>query len=180
MSVKRELIDRQELYEILCHDDRHGLYVDHVDGYEDCLFFGGCGNDFLNIMNKAITVDAVEVVRGRWQRFLRGYSYGDVWDMDFWFIHTVKPMLIHLREHSYSIPAEFENNERGWHDVLSNMISCLDMMDQTKVYKFLGFGDFGERINITLEDHKHVDDIMEANKNRFFELFSKYFYNLWD
>lgn len=119
-------------------------------------------------------------LRARCQRFLRGYSYGDVWDMDCWFIDTVKPMLIHLRDHGCGIPAEFENNEKGWHDVLSDMISCLDMMDQDKVYEFLGLSDFRERVGMTLEDYKHVGDIMETNKNRFFELFSKYFYCLWD
>ena len=66
MKIKRELIDIQELYEILCHDERHGLYVDHTDGYEDHTFFNGCGNDFLAIMNKATIIDAVEVVHGQW------------------------------------------------------------------------------------------------------------------
>lgn len=30
------------------------------------------------------------------------------------------------------------------------------------------------------EDYKKVDDIMTENKERFFELFSKWFYSLWD
>lgn len=40
----------------------------------------------------------VDCLRARLQRFKRGYSYGDVWDMDCWFKRTVKPMLIHLRD----------------------------------------------------------------------------------
>ena len=31
--------------------------------------------------------------RQRCQRFLRGYADSDVWDMDHWFIDTLKPMM---------------------------------------------------------------------------------------
>ena len=40
-------------------------------------------------------------LRRRVQRFKRGYAYSDVWDIDYWFMGTVKPMLIHLRDQSF-------------------------------------------------------------------------------
>ena len=120
--------------------------------------------------------------RARCQRFKRGWAYGDVWDMDVWFMHTVKPMLIHLRDYGIGIPGEFvvdgENQRANWETVLTEMINCLDMMDEDNVYESLGFYDYDQLLSI--EDYKRVGAIMEENKNRFFELFSKYFYALWD
>ena len=119
-------------------------------------------------------------LRARIQRFKRGYSYGDVWDMDYWFINTVKPMLIHLRDHGCGIPGElyvYGNNERAnWENVLTEMINCLDLMDEDNAEMYLGiaYNDY------SLENSKKTWDLMRENKNRFFELFNKYFYSLWD
>ena len=124
--------------------------------------------------------------KSRCQRFKRGYSYGDVWDMDCWFIHTVKPMLIHLRDYGIGIPGtlvvECENKREAWEAVLTEMIDCLTLMEEENVYEHL-FGENWfelERDDNILEDWKRVCAIMDQNKNRFFELFSKYFYCLWD
>ena len=119
----------------------------------------------------------VDCLRARWQRFMRGYSYGDVWDMDNWFMRTVKPMLIHLRDHHCGVPIEFEHDDKAWCDILTDMISCLNMMDESQVYKELGFNN---RLNMTKEDYETVYRVMENSKNRFFELFGKHFYSLWD
>jgi hypothetical protein len=118
--------------------------------------------------------------RRRYQRFKRGWSYGDVWDMFDWFIGMAKPMLTHLRDYHCGVPFEFQNNEDGWSAVLQEMIDCLELMDEYNVYKYLGFVDQDGYKRMTCEDYKKVNDIMETNKNRFFELFSKYFYSLWD
>lgn len=132
---------------------------------------------YYRIKNKLIY--DVDSLRARIQRFKRGYSYGDVWDMDFWFMRTVKPMLIHLRDHGIGIPNELylqdADNERIlWENTLTEMISCLELMDQNNVYDYLGYSKLGPK------DYEKVYQIMEENKNRFFELFSKHFYSLWD
>ena len=123
----------------------------------------------------------VDCLRARWQRFLRGYSYGDVYDMDFWFMRTVKPMLIHLRDHGIGIPNELyqegkENEREAWETILTEMINCLDLMDEDNAEKHLGISDD----NYSFENHEKKWALMEENKNRFFELFSKYFYSFWD
>lgn len=118
-------------------------------------------------------------LKGRIQRFKRGYAYGDVWDMDQWFMRTVKPMLIHLRTHGMSYPCEF-NDYDEWGAVLDEMIKCLEFMDEDSILHFLGFVEDDYYKRMTIEDYKHVGEIMFENKNKFFELFSKYFYNLWD
>lgn len=119
--------------------------------------------------------------RRRCQRFKRGYAYSDVWDIDFWFKRTIKPMLVHLRDHGIGIPWELYNhedeNERiDWENILTEMIECLDLMDEDNVQEHLGIADDDHSI----ESYQKVTELMDANKDRFFELFSKWFYCLWD
>ena len=126
--------------------------------------------------------------KARCQRFIRGYSYSDVWNMDQWFRETVKPMLIHLRDHGCGIPGDLyqegENERANWEAVLTEMVDCLTLMEENNVYKHL-FGenwfeqDLFDRDTI-LANWELVNSVMDKNKNRFFELFSKYFYHLWD
>jgi hypothetical protein len=119
--------------------------------------------------------------RRRCQRFKRGYAYSDVWDIDCWFKQTIKPMLIHLRDHGIGIPWDLYNhedeNERiDWENILTEMVECLNLMDEDEVQKYLGISDD----DWSVESYNKVNDLMDKNKNRFFELFSKHFYSLWD
>lgn len=118
--------------------------------------------------------------RCRCQRFKRGWAYGDVWDLDVWFMHTVKPMLIHLRDHGISIPNELyidcENERVNWENTLTEMITCLELMDEDAAREHLDISDS----DYSFESYQKTNDFMEENKNRFFELFSKYFFDLWD
>lgn len=120
-------------------------------------------------------------LRCRCQRFKRGYSYSDIWDMDCWFKRTVKPMLIHLRDHGCGVPNDLyldgvENEREAWEAVLTEMVDCLTLMDEDEVEKYLGIVDD----DWSIESYNKVNNLMETKKNRFFELFSKYFYSLWD
>ena len=117
----------------------------------------------------------------RCQRFKRGWAYGDVWDMDFWFMRTVKPMLIHLKDHGVGVPnnlylQDADNERIIWENTLTEMINCLELMDEDNAEKYFGISDD----NRSVESYKKVRDLMEENKDRFFELFSKYFFCLWD
>lgn len=119
-------------------------------------------------------------LRTRCQRFKRGYAWSDVWDMDVWFMRTVKPMLIHLRDHGIGMPGELWNEQddsrKPWEDILTEMINCMELMDEDSVEEYLGISDD----DYSHESYKKVRDCMDENKNRFFELFSKYFFHLWD
>ena len=75
------------------------------------------------------------------------------------------------------VPFEFENNGDGWKEVTHEMIDCLELMDEDNVCKKLGFLD---EKRLTREEYELIANTMELNKKRFFELFSKYFYDLWD
>ena len=136
-------------------------------------------NLYRKLKNKLIY--DVDSLKARIQRFKRGYSYGDVWDMDFWFMRTVKPMLIHLRDHGIGIPNDLykqdaENEREEWETVLTEMISCLELMDEDNAEKYLGIEDD----DWSVENYNKTWALMEENKKRFFELFSKHFYSLWD
>ena len=135
-------------------------------------------NLYYKIKNKLIY--DVDSLRARYQRFKRGWAYGDVWDMDVWFMRTVKPMLTHLKDHGIGIPGELCIGEDGnriyWENTLTEMTSCLELMDEDNAEKYLGISDD----NRSVESYKKVHDLMEENKNRFFELFSKYYFDLWD
>lgn len=117
--------------------------------------------------------------RRRYQRFKRGWAYSDVWDMDAWLMRTVKPMLIHLKNNGISYPMKFKHRSE-WETVLEEMIDHLDFMDEDYVIQLLGFGEIDDYKCMTREDWDRVYTIMVENKNRFFELFSKYYFDLWD
>lgn len=136
-------------------------------------------NLYYKIKNKLIY--DVDSLLARIQRFKRGYSYGDIWDMDYWFMRTVKPMLTHLRDYGIGVPNDLylqdADNERIiWENTLTEMISCLELMDEDNAEKYLGIADN----DWSVESYKKVTNLMEESKNRFFELFSKHFYSLWD
>lgn len=116
-------------------------------------------------------------VRTRCQRFKRGWAYRDVWNMNDWFRNTIRPMLIYLADNHVGVPMEFENNPDGWKKVLNKMATCLQFMDEDSVLVSLGIHDYKD---ITAEDYKNVKKLMIEYKNRFFELFSKYYFDLWD
>ena len=137
-------------------------------------------NLYWKIKNKLIY--GVDSLKARIQRFKRGYSYGDVWDMDFWFMRIVKPMLIHLRDHGIGIPNDLYLQDADyerilWENILTEMISCLELMYEDGAAKHLGIEN---KERWSLEDYHNRWAVMEESKNRFFELFSKYFYCLWD
>ena len=112
--------------------------------------------------------------RKRCQRFKRGFAWSDVWDMDDWFILTAKPMLEHLLKNHCSHP--YSINDEEWEAILKEMIDCLDLMDEYNAHAHLGFAKY----DFSADSYKKVGELMEEKKNRFFELFSKWFFSLWD
>ena len=118
-------------------------------------------------------------------RAKHGYSYSDVWNMFDWFLEVMPPMLTKLRDEGIGVPQELyvedaENERENWEAILTEMIERLNNMDENKIRdKFGTDNGFGFK-SLSRQDYLEMNKIMEVNKNRFFELFSKYFYNLWD
>ena len=107
-----------------------------------------------------------------------GYSPVAQWETFSWFISVMREILINYRDNSMGTPVVIpdydaddlisENkNIEIYNNILNEMITLLDQMDENN----LAYND------VSLEE---MHSAMDTAKNKFFELFSKYFYTLWD
>lgn len=107
-----------------------------------------------------------------------GYSPVAQWETFEWFIAVMREILINYRNNRMGTPVVIpdyniddlisENkNIEIYNNILDEMITLLDQMDENNsAYK-----------DVSLEE---MHSTMDTAKNKFFELFSKYFYTLWD
>lgn len=107
-----------------------------------------------------------------------GYSPVAQWETFEWFIAVMREILINYRDNRMGTPVVIpdyniddlisENkNIEIYNNILNEMIELLDKMDEcNSTYN-----------NVSLEE---MHSAMNAAKDKFFELFSKYFYTLWD
>ena len=107
-----------------------------------------------------------------------GYSPVARWETFCWFIAVMREILINYRDNRTGTPVVIpdyhtddlisENkNIEIYNNILNEMIELLDKMDEcNSTYN-----------DVSLEE---MHSAMDTAKNKFFELFSKYFYTLWD
>ena len=108
-----------------------------------------------------------------------GYSPVAQWETYGWFIAVMREILINYRDNRMGTPVVIpdyhtddlissENkNIEIYNNILNEMIELLDKMDEcNSTYN-----------GVSLEE---MHSAMDSAKNKFFELFSKYFYTLWD
>lgn len=107
-----------------------------------------------------------------------GYSPVAQWETFYWFIVVMREILINYRDNRTGTPVVIpdyhtddlisENkNIEIYNNILNEMIKLLDKMDEcNSTYN-----------GVSLEE---MHSAMDSAKNKFFELFSKYFYTLWD
>ena len=107
-----------------------------------------------------------------------GYSPAAQWETFEWFITVMREILINYRDNRMGTPVVIpdyniddlisENkNIEIYNNILNEMIELLDKMDEcNSTYN-----------GVSLEE---MHSAMDSAKNKFFELFSKYFYTLWD
>ena len=107
-----------------------------------------------------------------------GYSPVAQWETFSWFISVMHEILINYRDNRTGTPVVIpdydaddlisENkNIEIYNNILNEMIELLDKMDEcNSTYN-----------GVSLEE---MHSAMDSAKNKFFELFSKYFYTLWD
>lgn len=117
-----------------------------------------------------------------------GYDVSARWDTFSWFISTMREVLTCYKEQHYGVPIIVENypvgiatsdeekkivddNEKQWNNIIDQMIELLDLMDEC---------------NPIYDQPEYQEDIWKTDreinkaKEEFFQLFSKYFYYLWD
>ena len=112
-------------------------------------------------------------LKWRCQRFIRGWADEDTWDIDWWFIKTLSPILKKFKEDNDSNP--FKLSEEEWDKILDNMVYYLEGMNGEGAVKQL----YGEGANLTVDDYKEISNHMTHSKEEFFKLFTQYFYDLW-
>ena len=107
-----------------------------------------------------------------------GYSPVAQWETFGWFITVMREILVNYRDNRMGTPVVIpdyntddlisENkNIETYNNILNEMIELLDKMDEcNSTYN-----------GVSLEE---MHSAMDSAKNKFFELFSKYFYTLWD
>ena len=107
-----------------------------------------------------------------------GYSPVAQWETFSWFISVMREILVNYRDNRMGTPVVIpdyniddlisENkNIEIYNNILNEMIKLLDKMDEcNSTYN-----------GVSLEE---MHSAMDSAKNKFFELFSKYFYTLWD
>ena len=107
-----------------------------------------------------------------------GYSPVAQWETFGWFITVMREILVNYRDNrmgtpvvipDYNIDDSISENKNIeiYNSLLDEMITLLDQMDENNS----AYND------VSLEE---MHSAMDTAKNKFFELFSKYFYTLWD
>ena len=115
-------------------------------------------------------------IRYGFQRMFKGYDSVDTFETFYKFIDRYTKILTEYRKKHWGIPGEFIDKEEEWDAVIDEMLYHLKYMDEETVT---------EELEKNVSDdwsasHKTVNYILDKHKDAFFELFSKYFYHLWD
>ena len=113
-------------------------------------------------------------VRYGFQRMFKGYDAVDTFETFAKFTERYSKILIDYRKRHVGYCGEMTEEE--WDAVIDEMIYHLHYMDENTVTEEL---ERDVPDNWTAS-HKTVSEILDKHKDRFFELFSKYFYELWD
>ena len=66
-------------------------------------------------------------IKDAWRRSVYGWTYGDVWDWNTWFLRTTPNMLRHMADHGDAFPGRepFDTAEK-WHDWLHEIADLLE------------------------------------------------------
>lgn len=128
---------------------------------------------FYRIKNKVRNV--YWEIRYGFQRMFKGYDSVDIFDTFDKFIERYTRILTRFKKNHYGYPASLSEEE--WDNILDKMIYHLHYMDEDNVINELT-KNLPE--DCWWESDKSVSEIMEKHKDEFFNMFSEYFYNLWD
>lgn len=123
---------------------------------------------------KRKTRDVYWEIRYGFQRMFKGYDSVDTFETFWKFINRYSKILKDYRQHHIGYCGEMTAEE--WDNIVDEMIYHLHYMDEETVTNELE-KDVPDDWNAS---HITVYEVMDKHKDAFFELFSKYFYHLWD
>jgi hypothetical protein len=113
-------------------------------------------------------------IRYGFDRMRKGYDSADVFELFANFTKRYYKILIEYKKTHCGHPADM--SEQEWKDTLNEMIYHLYLMDEHNIHKEFRIGIFQDKP----QDCNTINKTMEKHKDKFFELFSKHFYDLWD
>ena len=109
------------------------------------------------------------------QRARKGYSYRDLWSIDYWFMEIMPKMLTDFRKNLHGCPTQFINREDGtedqnfetgmkeWEDIIDRMIFCFrEMNDDTCSMT----NEFADEYNRQRFEGKSLKDMFVKNEDR--------------
>lgn len=124
------------------------------------------------------------------QRVKQGYADTDVYNIDYWFLETIVPMLKQLKEQRVGYPMDLSPEK--WDKILDEMIFCFTECNENtcsiknqcaEEYLNKPLNEIKDVKNTKqkwLEKERKICEYRENCKNRGLNLFKKYFWNLWD
>lgn len=115
-------------------------------------------------------------IRYGFQRMFKGYDSVDTFETFDKFIERYTKILTEYKKKHWGIPMEFVDSEEEWDNVIDEMLYHLHYMDEETVVDELE-KDVPDDWDVS---HITVHEVLNKHKDAFFELFSKYFYDLWD
>lgn len=113
-------------------------------------------------------------IRYGFQRMFKGYDSVDTFETFAKFRERYIKILTDYRK--YHVGYCLEMTEEEWDDIIDEMIYHLHYMDEETVTEELE-RDVPDDWSASM---KTVSEVMNKHKDAFFELFSKYFFSLWD
>jgi len=152
-------------------------------------------DDFFHWYYWHITQKIVNIQNAK-MRVTHGYDWGDVWNMNTWFVEGAVPILEHWIENGISFPGGWTDegdklsveSPEEWTAILTEMLEGFKLYKQcyvdggiptpksewhtTKFHPMIGDVTFKHRYHLTEDEDKKL--------KRSLYLFSKYFYTLWD
>ena len=129
-------------------------------------------------------------IRDAYRRSVYGWTYGDVWDWDGWFINTTPNMLRHMADHGSGYPGTkpFETPEK-WRDWLHHIADLIETASEDwqnehnefyRDYMDHIFENDKERSNKYFERAKELRESGEKNIAQAMKEMGEHFSKLWD
>ena len=129
-------------------------------------------------------------IRDAWRRSVYGWTYGDVWDWDTWFMRVVPDMLRHMADKGSAYPGSepFDTPEK-WHDWLQHMAYLIETADEEwqdehnefyRDYMDHIWENDKERFNKYMARATELREIGNENIKLAFKEMGEHFHCLWD
>lgn len=111
------------------------------------------------------------------QRAKKGFCVEDTWSVNDWFLNTVPKILTELNKNRSGYPIDMTDKE--WGDIIDRMIFCFTEANDYTCSQTNSI-DYDKNKDKWREREIEIDNYKDNMKNEGLELFSKYFWNLWD